>query len=76
MTTTEKAVFSAIGKEQLKNIEALELNNSEVYLVVLKNVTRESFSDVARYLSEAFVQNNISTIIVPENYIDIYKLEK
>ena len=71
-----KAVFSKIGKEQLKNMECLELDSSKCYLVVLKSIPREHFQDTAQAISDVFDAQGINTIIVPEDFVDIYKLEK
>ena len=74
----EKAIFSKIGKENLKNIEYIELNKSKIYLLSIKHdaVPFESMKEFSKMLHNIFKNKGIETIIVPENYIDIYELEK
>ena len=65
-------------KELEKLVEtSFELNRDSLYIIGLKNIPKESFTSIARGLSEYLKSEGISSLIIPASDIDkIYKLEK
>lgn len=67
---------------KVKELEKLvatsfELNKDSLYIIGLKNMPRESFTSIARGLSEYLKAEGISSLIIPASDIGkIYKLEK